>query len=241
MSPASRRSAAAPAPAPPATSTWTRAGARSWASHRPWKKTCSTSVSTCGRIRAFPARSRSPTTSTAWWCARPNVRRDEQGSSKRGHSALCCSLLAGPVCHAQTVEPFDDYWWQRPRPPGPAVDQHHGDARRRRAHARAIDRLHEYVGAAADLGDSSPDLDRARPMQFLEKVDLDPRQHRGRAGHLQAVLFVPDDHHPAALQIGREHRVVDVALAVDVAEADDVGDADGKVLEPRRRRTDGPR
>ena len=72
------------------------------------------------------------------------------------------------------------------------------------------------------------DLDGAGPVEFAEEVDLEPRHDRSGAGHLQAVLLVVDQADPAGFEIGREHRVIDVALMVEIAEADDVADADWK-------------
>ena len=40
---------------------------------------------------------------------------------------------------------------------------------------------------------------------------------------------------PAGLEIGGEHRVVDVLVRIEIAEADVVAEAMGKVLQARRR------
>ena len=77
----------------------------------------------------------------------------------------------------------------------------------------------------AELGDPGADLDRARPVQLLHEVDLHAHQHVGHAGGADAERLVAKHRHPAALEIGREHRLVDVALRVEVAEAADVADA----------------
>src|SRR6476659_8300531 len=73
---ASRRNAAEPAPAPPATSTSTRRGQRPSGNPSRWRRTCSTSPLTSDRTRGCRARSRSPTRSTAWWSASPSGRAE---------------------------------------------------------------------------------------------------------------------------------------------------------------------
>ena len=47
----------------------------------------------------------------------------------------------------------------------------------------------------------------------------------GDARHADAEIGVAEHRHPAALEVGQEHRLVDVALRIEIAEADDVGDA----------------
>src|SRR5918993_3241460 len=74
--PASLPNAAAPVPAPPATSMSTRNG-RTWSARlRRWRRTCSTSPPTCGRPRACLARSASGRSSTAWWSRPRSARAD---------------------------------------------------------------------------------------------------------------------------------------------------------------------
>ena len=61
----------------------------------------------------------------------------------------------------------------------------------------------------------------ARPVQLLHVVDLHPHHHEGHARHADAEVGVAEHRHPAALEVGEEHRLVDVALRIEVAEADD--------------------
>ena len=61
-----RRNAGALAPVRRATSISTRLGARRSANRRPWNRICSISLSRCGRIRGFRAKSRCATTLMGW-------------------------------------------------------------------------------------------------------------------------------------------------------------------------------
>ena len=49
-------------------------------------------------------------------------------------------------------------------------------------------------------------------------------------GHADAEIGVAKHRHPPALEVGQEHRLVDVALRIEIAEADDLGrrDADSR-------------
>ena len=106
--------------------------------------------------------------------------------------------------------------------------QVHADQRRaarRGADAVAEDRLRDLERGAAELGDAGADLDGAGPVQLLHVIDLHAHHDEGHARHADAEVGVAEHRHPAALEIGQEHRLVDVALRVEIAEADDFGDA----------------
>ena len=47
----------------------------------------------------------------------------------------------------------------------------------------------------------------------------------GDARHADAEIGIAEHRHPPALEVGQEHRLVDVALRIEIAEADDFGDA----------------
>src|SRR5262245_1381720 len=102
------------------------------------------------------------------------------------------------------------------------VDQHQLGEPGRGAGAVVENRLSDRERAAPELRDAGADLDVARPAQLAQEVDLGMHQHVGAPGHADAEIGPAEHGDAAGLEIGGEHRVVDVALRIEVGIADDV-------------------
>ena len=153
----------------------------------------------------------------AWWCGHRNGRRNALSTCNPELLQASRSTRAAVGRARRRL----------------AVDQHHGGAAARSERAGVEDRLQEAIRAAADLLDRGADLDLCRA-SAARRRNRSPAARRRRWRRRPAVRSrCRRSVRPGRFRNGREHRVVDVPLAIEIAVTDDVGHADGKAFERR--------
>src|SRR6185437_13383130 len=144
--------------------------------------------------------------------------RDVDARHKAGHDVRGLRPAIRPWLQLR-----DRLGGQRARLARRGVEHHHGGAAHRRAVLAVEDHLRHRERGAAEGGERGADRDFARPAQLAQEVDLLPHQHNRRVLDADAEIAIAEHGDAAGLQVGREHRVVDVALRIEIGVPDDIG------------------
>src|SRR4051794_37900379 len=162
----------------------TRPGVKRSAHRLQWKRTCWISASTCARILACPARSRSPMILTVCWCQLRSGRPRETGTL---FQALELRLNDFDAAAQPGLKILDDLRRERRGLACRLVDQNsHG---LRRGDACVFRKYHLVEGhrGPAELDEPETHFDFARPAQFSAEMDIQPHHDPSKARRHQPI------------------------------------------------------